>query len=77
MKRFLGEYGFVILIVIVITALVATAIVIKARNDSTVTQTYSEFTDRPDAGGKGLDEQLIEDGRNTTNSTKDDPKNNW
>ena len=56
MKRFLEEYGFVILIVICIGGLVATALIIKVRNDRMVMNNFSDFTNtsQTDLGGQGL-----------------------
>ncbi len=56
MEKFLEEYGFVILVVICIGFLVATVIVIRAKNNNMVKTNYSEFTDesKNEIGGKGL-----------------------
>ncbi len=56
MKRFLEEYGFVILMIICIGGLVATAIIIKVRNDRMVNNNLADFVDttQGDIGGQGL-----------------------
>jgi hypothetical protein len=45
MKKFLEEYGMVMLAVIVIGAMVAVAMIIKNKNDIFVRNEYSDFTD--------------------------------
>ena len=52
MRMFLEEYGFVILVIIVVAGLVAAVMIIHDRNTKQNQQNFSQFTDTEDAGGK-------------------------
>lgn len=59
MKKFLEEYGMVMLAVIVIGAMVAVAMIIKNKNDIVVRNEYSDFTDPnvENVGGSGIQDE--------------------
>ena len=56
MKHLIEEFGFVIIGIICIAALVATVVIIRTHNNNMVKENYNEFTDKKksEIGGKGL-----------------------
>ena len=56
MSKFLEEYGFITLMIVIIACIIFVATYVKLHNDKVVKENFSDFTDttQTDIGGQGL-----------------------